>query len=284
MKKILLIILLLKTVLGLLYITQQPLWQYHEADFVRVARHLRDFGEIPVLDDNAAPDTRNESQPPLYYILLTPFVSLLDDNQPAPPGIHPPATCDAYNTNLTNLVTTRADNPPVQGIVLTGYVLRGLSLFMALIGVVFTYLAGRTLFPTRPAVALVGAAIIAFEPTLMGLAAEINNDNVILMLGAVHLWLCARLLRNQGNLLVNSIALVGIGGLAVLSKLSGWLLLGLAFALLALVVSRLLWRSRSPRQTRIAVVGSALVLLALVGLTVFNVRQYERFWSLPPVG
>ncbi|MEZ4668804.1 MAG: hypothetical protein R3E39_12910 [Anaerolineae bacterium] len=31
--QILLAILLIKLVIGVLYITQQPLWQYHEADF-----------------------------------------------------------------------------------------------------------------------------------------------------------------------------------------------------------------------------------------------------------
>lgn len=278
-RTLLLGILSVKLLLGLLYITQQPLWQYHEADFLRVARYVRDNGQLPQLAAEAAPDTRNESQPPLYYYLLTPFVGLLDDNQPAPPGTHPPASCEGYNTNLTSIVTTRADNPPVQGVVLTGYVLRGLSLVMALVAVIFTYLTGRVAFPSQPAVALVGAAIIAFEPTLMRLAAEINNDNLILMVGAVHLWLCVRLLRHQGSQLGNSIGLISLGGLAVLSKLSGWLLLGISVALVAVVIGRLLWRNRSPRQTRIALVGSALLVIALVGLIVFNVRQYGSIFG-----
>jgi hypothetical protein len=91
--QILAIILVLKLFLGVFYATQQPLWQYHEADFLRVVRSLRDEGKLPVLADDAAPDTKNNSQPPLIYFMLLPFVAVMDDNQAVPPGINPPAVC-----------------------------------------------------------------------------------------------------------------------------------------------------------------------------------------------
>src|SRR5689334_19856962 len=97
--QILAVILVLKLFLGVFYTTQQPLWQYHEADFLRVVRSLRDEGKLPVLADDAAPDTKNNSQPPLIYFMLLPFVAAMDDNQAVPPGINPPAVCEGYNTN-----------------------------------------------------------------------------------------------------------------------------------------------------------------------------------------
>ena len=77
-QQILIVILVIKVFLGVFYVTQQPLWQYHEADFLRVVRTLRDEGHLPVLAADAAPDTRNDSQPPLYYFMLLPFVATMD--------------------------------------------------------------------------------------------------------------------------------------------------------------------------------------------------------------
>src|SRR5262249_15064551 len=113
--QILVVILVVRVILGLFYVTQQPLWQYHEADFLRVVRSLRDEGHLLVLAADAAPDPRNDSQPPLYYFVLLPFVATMDDNQTVPPGVNPFAVCDGFNTNLASLVTTTAYDNPLHG-------------------------------------------------------------------------------------------------------------------------------------------------------------------------
>ena len=272
--RLLFVILLVKLLVGMLYITQQPLWQYHEADFLRVVRYLRDEGQLPVLAADAQPDTSNTSQPPLYYLLLYPFVRVLDDHQAAPPGQHAVAICEGYNANLTDLVTTTADNQPLRGVVFTGYAMRTFSLMMAMVAMVFTYLTGRLLFPQRPALALVATALVAFEPTLVALASEINNDNLILMLGAIHLWLCARVISGRGSPAVNVLLLFVVGVLAVLSKLTGWLLLGISIAILLGLVLRTLRRVSSPRQVRLTLIGMGLVLVVIAGLMLFNYSQY----------
>ena len=213
-RQILVIILVVKVILGVFYVTQMPLWQYHEADFLRVVRSLRDEGKLPVLPADAAPDTRNDSQPPLYYFMLLPFVATMDDNQVVPPGVNPMAVCDGFNTNLTSLVTTTAYDNPLHGAVALGYTLRLVSLATSLLAVIFTYLAGRILFPQKPFIALLGAALIAFEPTSVIVASEINNDNLILALGAIHLWLCARLIHQRGSLVANLVGLLLVAVLA----------------------------------------------------------------------
>lgn len=260
--------------LGALYITQQPLWQYHEADFLRVVRYLRDEGQLPVLAVDASPDTKNNSQPPLYYFMLLPFVDALDDNQTVPAGLNPTAVCDGYNTNLTSLMTTAADDQPFKGTIALGYVLRFLSLATSLVAVMFTYLAGRVLFPTKPFVGLLGGALLAFEPTSVIVASQINNDNLILALGAVHLWLCARLLHQRGALVGNLVGLLVVAVLALLSKLSGWLMLGISIMLIIGVLVQMSRQRASRRQKRIAIATGLVLALAVVSIGVFNVAQY----------
>ena len=270
----LLLILVIKVFLGVFYVTQQPLWQYHEADFLRVVRTLRDEGKLPVLAADAAPDTRNDSQPPLYYFMLLPFVTMMDDNQVVPPGVNPPAVCDGFNTNLTSLVTTTAYDNPLHGAVALGYSLRLVSLATSLLAVVLTYLAGRILFPQKPFVALLAAALIAFEPTSVIVASEINNDNLILALGAVHLWLCARLIHERGSLVANLVGLLLVAVLALLAKISGWLMLGISVLLIINVLVQMMRQRASRRQKQVALGFAGFLILAVVGIVLFNIVQY----------
>ncbi len=265
---------MLKVVVGVFYITQQPLWQYHEADFLRVVRILRDEGKLPVLAEDAAPDTRNNSQPPLYYYSLLPFVTAIDDNQVTPAGVNPPAVCDGFNTNLTSLVTTSAYDDPLHGTIALGYVLRFVSLITSLIAVVFTYLAGRILFPDKPYLALLAAAFVAFEPTSMIVASEINNDNLILALGAVHLWFCARLIHRKGALIGNLAGLLIVAVLALLSKISGWLMLGISIVLIANFLLQMTRQRISRRQKQVALGIAGAFIVAVVGIIAFNMAQY----------
>ncbi len=272
----LLALLGIKLVLGWVYLTQQPLWQYHEADFLRVARIMRDAGRLPIPEDYPDGDmaTRNANQPPLYYGLIYPVVAVLDDDQPAPPGFLPLANCEGYNANLTDILTTRANNPPPIGTVLVAYMLRSLSLLMGLAAAAFTYLAGRALFEGQPGIALGAAALVAFEPTLVELASEVNNDTLILMLGAAHLWLCARFIRGERGQLGAGVALLVVSVLAVLSKLTGWLLLVVSLALVTGVLGRRAWRGLSRRQIIIVGAATGLVGLVLAGFALYNLQQY----------
>ncbi len=254
--------------------TEQPLWQYHEADFLRVVRTLRDEGKLPVLADDAAPDTKNNSQPPLIYFMLLPFVAAMDDNQAVPAGVNPLAVCDGYNTNLTSLVTTTAYDNPLHGAVALGYTLRLFSLATSLLAVVFTYLAGRILFPQKPFIALLGAALMAFEPTSVIVASEINNDNLILALGAVHLWLCARLIHQRGSLAANLVGLLLLAVLALLAKISGWLMLGISVLLIIGVLIQMARQRTSRRQKQVALGFVVFLIFAVVGVMLFNITQY----------
>jgi hypothetical protein len=271
-RTLLIALLCIKVALGLGYITQQMFWQYHEADFLNAARHLRTTGSLPELDPNQ-PDSRNQNQPPLYYITLLPFLMLADDGTPAPAGTLSPAICEGYNDNLTSHLTTPAYNFPGQGVVLAGYLMRVWSMVLACAAVGFTFAAGRVLFPAQSWVALAAAAFVAFEPTLVELASEINNDNLIFFLGAAYIWLGARLFRSQGSPVLNLILLLGVSVLGILSKLSGWLMLAVALLILIGFIGSRFRHQITPRQRRILLIGTALILLGVVGLGLINVQQ-----------
>jgi hypothetical protein len=271
-RTLLLILLSIKIALGLGYITQQVFWQYHEADFLNAARHLRTTGSLPELDPNQ-PDTRNQNQPPLYYITLLPFLVLSDDASTAPAGTLSPAICEGYNDNLTPHLTTPAYNFPGQGIVFAAYLMRLWSLILACAAVCFTYAAARVCFPAHPWIALTAAALIAFEPTLVELASEINNDNLIFFLGAVYIWLSSRLLRTQGSPVLNLIFLLGVSVLGILSKLSGWLMLAVAILIFIGFIASRFRQQITPRQRRILLISTALIFLAITGLAFINVQQ-----------
>ncbi len=266
---------MVRVILGLFYVTQQPLWQYHEADFLSAVRSLRDEGHLPVLAADAGPDLHNETQPPLYYFVLLPFVATMDNNQVVPAGVNPPAVCEGFNTNLTSIVTTTADDNPLHGAVALGYTLRLISLLTSLVAVIFTYWAGRVLFPQKSYIALLAAALVAFEPTSVIVASEINNDNLILALGAIHLWLCARLIQARGSLLTNLLGLLVVAVLALLTKLTGWLMLGISVLLIINVLVQMSRQRASRRQKQIALGFVGFLIVAVVGIILFNIVQYD---------
>jgi hypothetical protein len=99
-------IVLLHLLAGGLLIFSRPLWQAHEADFYAVARFLASEGRLPTADDYppGRADAAQATQPPLWFSLAAPVISLLD-RAPVQPlaAQHPPAICigaEAFNSSL----------------------------------------------------------------------------------------------------------------------------------------------------------------------------------------
>ena len=96
-----------------------------------------------------------------------------------------------------------------------------------------------------PAIALLAAAIVAFNPMVLFINASVNNDNLLMLLSAAALWLMVRDVQSeQAGLRGRQTLLLGVVlGLASLAKVSGALLLPIA----ALAVTFGAWRARSWR-------------------------------------
>jgi hypothetical protein len=283
---LLLLILALQGVIGLGYAVSVPLWQGHEQDYFNVIRFLVDNGRLPGPADYPAGDAdiRQATQPPLYFFAAALPVALFDDNQPVPLGMHPTAVClggvDLNPTLYPYLTNASYDFPP-SGAVAAAYGLRILGVVFGMAAVAFTYLAGRNLFPAHPAIALAGAALLAFEPNTLSWSAIISNDTLLLTLAAANLWLCARLLRKLDFRLL--LAILFTAALAVLTRLPGWAILGFDVLVLVAVIGRALLGGSgarlSRRQAQIGLIGLGLLFAAGGAVALFNVAQYGNVFG-----
>ena len=149
--------------LALGYALATPRWNNpDEPAHYNYVRELAEAGQLPVLrpgdwdadllerekaarfpDDAAIEPIRYEGhQPPLYYLLAAPIYGLF-------------AGVDLQSRVLA---------------------LRGLSILLGTVVVLAAFAAGRSVAPSRPAVALLAAATAAFVPMHTAISAAINND------------------------------------------------------------------------------------------------------------
>ncbi len=237
----LLAVLAVQFILGMIYLLSVPLWQktaiYDEPDFYTVVRFLHQNGRLPTDEDYPAGDAEagQATQPPLYFLVAYPLVALFDNHQPVPPGVQPALICvgDAgYNAPVIRYPITSDYLSPGHGAVIAGYGLRLLNLLLGIAAVALTFQAGLILFPDQPVLALIAAALLAFEGNLVRLNSIIGNDPLLLALSAWNLLICAhlrwRIQRKWLILLFISVAL------ALLTRIAGWALV--AFDLPFLVV------------------------------------------------
>ena len=99
---------------------------------------------------------------------------------------------------------------------------RLLSLLLGIVTVSAVWLTARELAPAREGVALLAAALTAFNPQFLFISASVNNDNLITALGSLLIWQMLRLLRH-GFQPRRNWALAILQALACLTKLTGLL-------------------------------------------------------------
>lgn len=167
---LLLAIIVTYAVIGTLYAIYTPAWQIpDEPAHYNYIRQLAEGRGLPVMEmgdyDQAyldrlrgemfppelsiEPVTYEDHQPPLYYLLATPIYALFG-GQVVP--------------------------------------LRLLSVVFGAALLAAAYYAVRAVFPARPALALIAAALIAFIPQHVAMTAGVNNDTLGELVLAVTLW------------------------------------------------------------------------------------------------
>ena len=275
----LIIILTIKAGLGWFYTFSVPLWvgYTHEMDTYNVSRIILENGRLPIEDDFPPGqfEIRQGSQPPLYNLLSLPIVEGIGKREVIERVSHPSAYCVGVPPILTSLITDQSYNPPYGNAVRAGYALRLLNVAYTLGAVVAVYIAGRVALPQYAPVALVSAGILALEPYHVQLSAVIINDNLLLLIASIHLMLTVMAIRGVGNRWLVSGFLLLLGILGILTKVSGWLLMGVSIGTLALVViSQVVKRRPSSRQVGIAVGIIMLLAGVLTVIGIFNVVVY----------
>lgn len=260
-RRALAILLAAQIALGVLYASVTPIFEASDEIWhYAVVRELAVHRRLPVQDPAvAAPWAQEGSQPPLFYALgaiLTGWIDQADYDALAEANPFAKAGLPLATDNI-NMVAHPPGQSPLSGGT-TGAVFL-IRLFAVLLGSATAYLTfrlGLTLCTTprhregippasAAAIALLAAAIVAFNPMVLFITASVNNDSLLMPLSAAALWLMvADVQSREPGLRVRQTLLLGvILGLACLTKVSGALLLPVA----ALAVTFSAWPSRAWR-------------------------------------
>ena len=228
--KALVAILALFWLWGLIYDSSTPLFEgLDELWHYAVVEHLAAGGGLPVQQPGVDPPWKQEgNQPPLYYALTAAAVTWIDRGDYW-------AHRFLYSEDLTMgdpfaagekfyFYHTRAQDFPYRRTTLAVHLARWLSMLMASGTVGLTYAFARELWPDRPAVAPLSAALTAFNPEFLFISAQVNNDNLSILLATAAAYLLARLWKRgfSGRL---SGAIAVVAGLMALTKLNGLVML-----------------------------------------------------------
>jgi hypothetical protein len=274
-------------VLSLLYSVAMPIFEASdELSHFPVVKYISDGLGLPVQRPGVKTAWEQEgSQPPLYYLLVSPIARWIDTSdmaerlhynphaQPGDPYLH-------ANRNL--VVHSDAEDVPWQGTTLAVHLIRFASIAMGVATVIVIGALLREIAPERPDLAAGAMAIAAFTPMFVFITASVNNDNLVILLSTIALVLTAQILneRIRGSRaaeagkrrwLIRRAALAMIIGLAALSKVSGLTLLAPAAIALSIV--------HLPKREWARWVGSGLMLVAGVVLIAgwWYARNYELY-------
>jgi 4-amino-4-deoxy-L-arabinose transferase-like glycosyltransferase len=201
-------------------------------------------------------------QPPLYYLVGALLTSQIQDDHTVP-SVNPHWTSykayDFHHDNKTQYLPSAEFSFPYSGTALVVHVLRFWSIILLFGTLLISKKLGKVIWPGDNAKQLLLLAIVAFNPMFLYISSAINNDNLVVLLGSILLYLTLIALKN-GFSWRTTIFLGLVCGLAILSKISG-LLLG--FPLLV-GLGWVGWQARSWRLfiSRAAVIGILVLLIS----------------------
>ena len=247
----LVLLLLARLMLGFVYSVLNPLGEApDEADHYAFASYIGREQRLPEgpLQLPGGPAWMTQAKhPPLYHTLAALAAgttgmdfSFLRSN----PDVSLAPGAQAGNF----FIHTGAEGWPWRGGALAMHLGRSVSVLAGLILVAITYALGRAVWPSRPAVALAGAAVVAFLPESLFIGGSMSNDMLAALFAGLALWLGLR-----STTWPRALATGLCMGLAFLSKVSTaslWPVIGLAI---------LLTPTRQPSQGR--AYGSRAALL-----------------------
>ncbi|MCJ7550917.1 MAG: glycosyltransferase family 39 protein, partial [Anaerolineae bacterium] len=185
-------------------------------------RWIAEGNGLPPLDEDLSGAYQQAAQPPLYYLVAALVSSLFDDQDlqdltwPNPGfGYQAPGTVP---DNKNMLIHTRDEALPWRGAALALHATRLTSWAFGIMAVIAAWGFGHEAFRSRR-LALVTAALVAFQPQFVFLSSVVSNDSAAAAVATAALWLGARIV-NRGSTPHRTLYAGVIGGLAMLTKTS----------------------------------------------------------------
>ena len=140
------------------------------------------------------PWAQEGSQPPLYYLTaagLTGWIDTADYEQVTLRNPFARIGVPGATDNVNLMAHPPGQSPAQGGTALAVYLIRWLSILMGTATVYLTWRLAGAAVPGRPAVALLAAALVAFNPMMLFISASVNNDNLLMLLATLALVLLA---------------------------------------------------------------------------------------------
>ena len=280
-------ILAIFALLGIAYSVVVPLFEASdEVWHYPMVKYIADHWDLPVMDPNSGGPWRQEGgQPPLYYALGAVLTFWIDTSDMDPvrhlnPHVDAGAAMPDGNINLV-VHNPDLEQFPWRGTVLAVHLVRLLSVLMGTVSVYFTYRIAREVVRHDSILPVAAAAVHAFTPMFVFISGSVNNDNLVVMLCGLGLWMILRLAKEEQwstrHALVRYLALGVVLGLAALSKTSA---LGLTVVTAVAVAMRAV-RRRSWREFFLGGLATLLPFLAVVGWWYLrNLRLYGDLTGL----
>jgi len=212
---------------GLAYLVATPVFEASdEVWHFGMVEYIIENHDLPVqtLASRFEPNRQEGSQPPLYYALSAVVASAFDLSDIESYRQYNPHAQTGVPGSYGNKNMVLRDQPvaPVRGTAAAVYALRFISVLMGLGTIWAVYQCGRLASPQRPVVALVAAAITAFNPMFLFISSSVNNDNLVILLNSFAIYYMLLTLRDgfkPGRSLLIAL-LIALGALTKLSALA----------------------------------------------------------------
>ncbi|MEP7358788.1 MAG: glycosyltransferase family 39 protein, partial [Anaerolineales bacterium] len=275
-------VLLAHIVLSLLFNAATPIFEAPDEDgHYLFVRYLQVDHALPV--QTLDPDGPRAHHPPLYHILaalMTAWVPVRTGAERVDMQINPKVWFRYDDPELDNKAKWVHYGPeerwPYSGQALVVHLGRLLSLVFSCLGVLFTYLAARELRPKREGetLALLAAALVAFNPMVLFMSAVLQNNTTMLAAGGSVLYALTLGLR-RGFSWRRWAVLGGLLGLGLLLQLSSLVLA----APIGVVLLYETWRTRRLRTLLAGGLAVAIPFIVITGWWFWRNHALYSDWT-----
>src|SRR5574341_856260 len=254
-------LLTVRLALGLLYSITVPIWEsYDEDGHFAYARYLVKQRTLLQPGDPEAEKLWEKFQPPLYYLLIAPFIAGFDLGETFQrPELNPYRLVQDGGFNYA-IHPDHLEGAPLS-IFLAVQVARSVSVILGTAGTGMFYLATRCIWPAEPKTAWAAACVYAFWPQFLFTGSMVTNDALVTALATALFYFAVRLALDRFRL-GRALALGVLLGAALLTKLNAIALLPVFVIALLMSLQHLPgWKS-----PRLLLALAAFVLVSVAGL------------------